>query len=162
MINMFSLKSPLRRTQNEGTSNGTQPINRLVAAPVAMHRKQGSRLSTKWSPPQRGRPSAAPEARLGEHLRRRRNIATTGEARFRGSNAAHQPEMVAKMPLAGLSFAGHPADRRRGPLASGYCPPVKAHGNEGKSAALLMATGATGGCVGSGRTKVVTTFSPSP
>ena len=29
----FALKSPLRRTQNEGTSNGTQPVNRLVAAP---------------------------------------------------------------------------------------------------------------------------------
>ena len=28
----FALKSPLRRTQNEGTSNGTQPVNRLVAA----------------------------------------------------------------------------------------------------------------------------------
>lgn len=43
------------------------------------------------------------------------------EERFHGSHAAHQPEMVTKVPLAGLSFAGHPADRRRGPLASGYC-----------------------------------------
>ena len=29
---MFALRSPLRRTHNEGTSNGTQPVNRLVAA----------------------------------------------------------------------------------------------------------------------------------
>jgi hypothetical protein len=107
---VFALKSPLRRTQNEKHQQEHNPqtaswpretLRRGLAghSPVALHLKQGPRLSNKWGPPHIGKLRTGTRSAQTREKRHRSGCGAFRETRSgrpgrssRGLRVAHQSE----------------------------------------------------------------------